>query len=1212
MSDDTTKQAKRVTVGLLAGWHMYNGTIPLNYLELAYQGVYAAAQKQGCNLLLACGINRVPYQPYPAWPIPSPGIDFVPVGAWNADGLIVFPGAHLTTLQSAYLQELTTQGYPIVYVTKGESGPTIAVDGENGIRQALIHLMDHGHRRIAFVSGFKDRVGDGQERWKAFQTLAPQYGLEIDERLIAEGNFTQAGGRQAMRQILDTGISFTAVLASNDASAIGAMDMLRESGRRIPEDVAVIGFDDQLVARAQQPPLTTLRQPIFEMGYRALHWLLRIIGGEPSLNEVVLYPARLVIRRSCGCQPGGAALSPHHAAPVSLAASPSAEPLPELDAAQVRLAQTMSRAVLAETQRFTTEEVSVLCRQIVEALSHSLNTTQPEPFWPTFTEALRVIETRKDEVYVWQIAFEALAAEVAALLADGDQPTLRCFGDTLLNQSRLTLSEHVRWQYAHALVEHATSADQLGMMATHLSVALEEGEILRVLAEWLPRVGIGRSYLAFYEPEGEDPYAWSRLFTITPTGATDFSASRQLFQTRQFPLPTLTPPGEPFRLAVLPLVIQETLAGFMAFDTVNFNPCAAIVYQLGSAIRDARLYRAAAEANRVKSRFLSTVSHELRTPLNLIAGLSEMLLLDEFRANPPLPAVYREDIEHIHRSAQHLSRLIRDVLDLASSDSGQLRLEVEPVDLTEMLEVVIVTGEQLTRGKGLTWEANVPDVLPNVWGDHTRLRQVALNLVSNAVKFTAQGKITLTVEIKEDQVVVSVSDTGVGIPLEDQAAIFDEFRQSERTTNRGYGGLGLGLSISKRLVELHGGNIGVQSSGQEGEGATFYFTLPIMHYVEELSPSAAHKHQTIFLLSDQPNHTGEIQAQLEQKGFETKNIQVGSDPTRWLPSLLAASPSAVLLDSSLATQRGWEIMKLLKGHPATRSIPVVFYSLPGENNAGSLLELDYIAKPLAHAELTQALERQGLLATPLTGEKTILIVDDEPGTLEMHARMVQAQSPAYRILKARNGREALEIIDRETPDLVLLDLMMPEMDGFGVLEAIRKGDTPNLPVIVLTAQVLTESDMARLNQGVATVLGKGMFNPKEILGHLEAALARYRKLGSESQRIVRKAMAYLHAHYAEDISRDKVARYVGVSERHLTRCFREELGITPMTYLSRYRVSQAKAMLKTGEKSLTEIALTVGFSDGAHFSHVFQREVGVSPGAYRRGQREAKKPNLES
>ena len=204
-------------------------------------------------------------------------------------------------------------------------------------------------------------------------------------------------------------------------------------------------------------------------------------------------------------------------------------------------------------------------------------------------------------------------------------------------------------------------------------------------------------------------------------------------------------------------------------------------------------------------------------------------------------------------------------------------------------------------------------------------------------------------------------------------------------------------------------------------------------------------------------------------------------------------------------------------------------------------------------------------------------------------------------MKARNGLEALEILARVAVDLVLLDLMMPDMDGFAVLEAMRAQEsTRDIPVIVVTGQVLTEAEMARLNQGVVRVLNKGVFDLDETLAQVDAALQRQHKLSSEAQRLVRKAMAYVQQNYQETLTRQDLARHVGMSDDYLTYCFRQELGMTPIAYLNRYRVTQAKGLLKGTGKTITEIALDVGFSDSGYFSRVFRKEVGLSPDAYRR------------
>jgi YesN/AraC family two-component response regulator len=277
---------------------------------------------------------------------------------------------------------------------------------------------------------------------------------------------------------------------------------------------------------------------------------------------------------------------------------------------------------------------------------------------------------------------------------------------------------------------------------------------------------------------------------------------------------------------------------------------------------------------------------------------------------------------------------------------------------------------------------------------------------------------------------------------------------------------------------------------------------------------------------------------------------------------------------------------------------VLFYALAEDGETGMLLTLDYLTKPMGEESLAAALERQGLTAR--VPAPTVLIVDDDDHVLSMHARMVQKRLPTARILRAANGAQALDILRQTRPDLIMLDLMMPVLDGFAVLERMRdERIAAGVPVVVLTAQTLTSYDMQRLQQGVSAVLGKGVFTADEVLRQVEQALARSRRLGPEAQRIVRHAMAYIHEHYADEISRGALAASLSINERYLTRCFHEETGLTPFAYLTRYRIQRARELLDGTSFSITDIAQMTGFADASHFSRSFQREVGLSPRAYR-------------
>jgi YesN/AraC family two-component response regulator len=284
----------------------------------------------------------------------------------------------------------------------------------------------------------------------------------------------------------------------------------------------------------------------------------------------------------------------------------------------------------------------------------------------------------------------------------------------------------------------------------------------------------------------------------------------------------------------------------------------------------------------------------------------------------------------------------------------------------------------------------------------------------------------------------------------------------------------------------------------------------------------------------------------------------------------------------------------------------VFYAHLSGQAGGEVVELDYLTKPIERGVLGEVLGRHRVIAD--SGRKTILVVDDEPGLLDLHQRMVKQLVPECRVFTAQNGQEAINCVQQKRPDLVLLDLMMPGIDGFEVLQAMQTMETTRgIPVIVLTARVLTEGDMTRLNRGVAAVLSKGVFSAEEVSAQITTALDQSKRLGSEAQRMVRLAMAYMHEHYAEPISREAIARHVGLHENYLSRCFRQEVGATPMDYLNRYRVQRAKALLEDN-RSVTEVAFAVGFSSSEHFSRVFRAEVGISPSAYRRSDQPHRAP----
>lgn len=1200
------KKQTRPTLGVLAGWPVFTG-MPDSFLGHVFRGIQTAARDRNCNLLMACGIDSG----LPAWPLLSPEVDFVPVGPWNTDGLIIV-SPFASEAGEGYAQALIASGFPVVFAGDRDSGPAVVADNAGGIRQALEHLVKHDHQQIAFVAGRYSEHSDSAVRLAAFENEICSLHLNFNPKLVAYGSHNYEGGRQAIQQIINSGEKFTAVVASNDRSAIGVLDGLRKNGFVVPQDVALVGFDDRLEARALVPSLTTVHYPMLGLGYQAVELLLRAIKGESVLEELVPIPTRLVIRESCGCLPG---------LPASLRDNDDENKQSRNGTREQvvsRLTHVMTTAVHNESFWLSQKEVAHFVRRLVDAFLLSIEQKDPLTFHLMLKQILERVSDRGDDLFAWQAAVTILRDQLPLIQPVLSSQLSELQKEEILHQARVAVSDAARGRSTRSLLYQAHESDQVSLMTSKFFSAHEEREVYDVLATDLQPIGIQGATVCSYEAIGEDPVACS---VVQASVGSKSSAScldvGARFPSRQFSINGYYPPEQTHQLAVLPLKIHEELSGFVAFDASNFDPCADIVRQLGAALRGVQLYREAVDARRLaeeasqlKSRFLSVVSHELRTPLNLITGLSKILLeeYEDFSARPQVNSHdnLKKDLHRIFISAQHLDGLIRDVLDLATSDMGKLKLVCEPFEMTTILEPVSAIGEQLASNKGLIWRVDIAESLPPVWGDRTRLRQVILNLINNAIKFTSHGEIRLTAQADHAQVIVSVEDTGLGIPLYEQSVIFDEFRQSERTTARGYGGLGLGLAICRKLVEMHGGQIGVSSSGAEGEGSKFYFSLPAIEpQTKTTEHSTPHSDsQRVLLLVKETSSGILLQKDLVQRGYDVELFAIGED-SEWLAALLLASPDVVVLDLGLASERGWEMLKILKENPATQEIPVLFYALSGETNQGSLLEIDYLTKPVGTTTLTEMLVAKGIFGASAdqATQKAVLIVDDEPDMLEFHARIIRTQLPGYRVILARDGREALQVIHQEPLALVMLDLMMPVLNGFAVVEEMKKNPTTrNIPVVVITSQSLTKEDMARLNSGVSSILGKGIFNVEETLQHLADALAHKRKAGSESQQIALKAMAFIHSYYAEPISRSDVAAHVGLSERHLTRCFHQEVGLTPITYLNRYRVRQARMLLDAGQKGITDIAGEVGFSSSSYFTRVFRDEMGVSPREYLRNR----------
>jgi len=462
-----------------------------------------------------------------------------------------------------------------------------------------------------------------------------------------------------------------------------------------------------------------------------------------------------------------------------------------------------------------------------------------------------------------------------------------------------------------------------------------------------------------------------------------------------------------------------------------------------------RARQVAEEARRLKGEFAAAISHELRTPLNLIIGFSEMMVTARHTyLGEVLPESYRGDVEAIYRSACHISNLIDDVLDLSRIEAHRMALQRERAALGPVVEEAVATIRSLVAEVGLKLTVDVPPELPSLYVDRTRVKQILINLLNNAVRSTEHGGIAVTARQREGEVVISVSDTGVGIAPEDLPHLFDEYSQIGGANRRGRSGLG--LAVSRQFAELHGGAMWAES--RPGEGSTFHLSLPMHDHVvvspfestpDVLPLDGARDHApTVAVLGEDAEA-----AKLFRRYLDGYHVVYGRGPRPFPPQENGATPQAVVLTDDDSVEQ-WKAVQ--PDQPPARQVPVLICSLSTARlRAGELGVTDYLVKPITSDQLRAALGR----IDSGRGARTLLVVEDDAEMARLLAKMVRSFSRRYRVRCASDGAEGLAMAREQRPDAVLLDLLMPGVDGYQVLQEMRADPgLRDVPVVIITAR----------------------------------------------------------------------------------------------------------------------------------------------------------------
>ena len=961
--------ASAVTIGLLAPLLFHKGSAH-DFYDKFFASLRTTVQRHELRLLVV----QKPYDSHQCIPVSQ-----------SVDGWLVLADA-------TGVEHLHQTGKPIVLVSTGspEMGlPAVSVDNEAGMRAAVTHLIEHGHTRIAFVG--HHAISESQQRYEAYAATLAERGLALDPQLVIsferEAQVSRTGdlasmGRLACRHLLERQAPFTAIACASDDLALGVLQGLQAAGLRVPEDVAVTGFDDSEAAQYARPALTSVHQDFAALAEASVARLLAAIQDRNQVfgkNPVSM--ATLTVRRSCGCDPtahvatlfegsdyGGPDWQDHLARQLVGLVQQAGPPGPDVSPGHVWPgAETLAGGVGAAVEGRELSRVYPPASRVYSPAPSALAVAQAWQQALAFTDDLARLETILALLRKAGRQRLTCQSRMAAGATGGAEARLEYFlclaGLELMRAHRLAGRDDNAWTaYLQQAFAHAVQVLFAGdRHETDLGWLDETWARWGCLALWeppdagepTPAMGANLIVNSVYRWDGRtrpslgdrfsQPDLVARLCSgwdgqPAPTPGNCYAASD--FPSAEFIPGHPAEGGPPDVLLVLTIpnawgvlllrlpaeaasLSYGMLAPILAIALERARLVASLQEAADEYIREKdaaeAARRVAEESNQLKTRLLANVSHELRTPLNIILGYCLVALAKPNPYGITLPAAFHDDLGHVRASGEHLLRLINDLLDVARAEMHELHLFPEEIAPRPFLENVFQSvAHGLGPKAGVTWRLHLPDHLPTVKADPVRLRQILFNLLSNALKFTKSGEIVLGAEAQPPRLHLWVADTGSGIPHDQQERIFEPFTTVVQP-GRHADGIGLGLSITRWLVALHGGHLSLES--RPGQGSTFHVYLPLP--VERIAAAPAGGVPIVLLVSALDQPAAAIAEICSRLGLGIHRVAPESDLDGMLDEL---RPVALVWDLTQATAADQDVIERVRRHPRAGQLPFIPYT----------------------------------------------------------------------------------------------------------------------------------------------------------------------------------------------------------------------------------------------------------------------------------------------